>query len=60
MAKNDKMDTPQERKALAQLRRLGSLEEVLNSGASLEIRAACIEMEIKGRRRLARGQERDR
>lgn len=56
MAKTDKKNSPPEREtrkheALATLNKLGSLEEVLNSGVSLEIKAACIEMEIEARRR---------
>ncbi|MCL6252267.1 hypothetical protein M3P36_14590 [Altererythrobacter sp. KTW20L] len=46
----DEAKNPQ-REALALVRTLGSLEEVLNSGVSLEIKAACIEMEIEARQR---------
>lgn len=63
MAKTDKKNAPPthksgKRDALVELNRLGSLEDVLNSGASLEVKAACIEMEIDARsRRQHRGEQ---
>jgi len=51
MPQSDKKKAPDERTPLTELRELGNLDAVLNSNASLEVKAACIEMEIEARER---------
>lgn len=56
MPQSDKKKAPEERAPLTVLRKMGNLDAVLNSSASLEVKAACIEMEIEAReRRKAKG-----